>query len=66
MDWTERFLYGGKKSLFPLDLTRAAQRRRTKQLRPWLRSKVWKTESSQGLQLDNDTAFYGSRHVRGW
>lgn len=71
MDWTERFLYGGEKvyAFHTLDLeTRAAAQtiapdKTTSTVFAHLK-KVWQTRGiPQGLQLDNDTAFYGSRHV---
>lgn len=71
MDWTERFLYGGEKvyAFHTIDLeTRAvaqtiAPDKTTATVITHLK-KVWKTRGiPQGLQMDNDTAFYGSRRV---
>ncbi len=71
MDWTERFLYGGAKiyAFHTLNLeTRAgAQTIAPDKTTPTVIShlkKVWKTRGiPQGLQMDNDSAFYGSRRV---
>jgi transposase InsO family protein len=71
MDWTERFLYGGAKvyAFHTLNLsTRAgAQTIAADKTTPTVIShlkKVWKTRGiPQGLQMDNDAAFYGSRRV---
>lgn len=71
MDWTERFLYGGEKiySFHTIDLqTRAATQniaadKSTETVIAHFK-KVWKIRGiPQGLQMDNDTAFYGSRRV---
>lgn len=71
MDWTERFVYGGEKvyAFHTIDLkTRAvvqtiAADKSTETVIQHLK-KTWKVQGiPQGLQLDNDTAFYGSRRV---
>lgn len=71
MDWTERFLYGGEKvyAFHTIDLeTRAAAQtialdKSTPTVITHLK-KVWENRGiPQGLQMDNDTAFYGSRRV---
>ena len=71
MDWTERFLHGGTKVyvFHTIDLnTRACAQtivpNKTAQSVMAHLQKVWKTRGiPQGLQLDNDAAFYGSRRV---
>lgn len=71
IDWTERFLYGGAKvyAFHTLNLeTRAgAQTIAADKTTPTVIThlkKVWKTRGiPQGLQMDNDAAFYGSRRV---
>lgn len=71
MDWTERFLHGGAKvyAFHTLDLeTRTcAQTIRSDKTAESVRAhlkKAWKTRGiPQGLQMDNDAAFYGSRRV---
>ena len=71
MDWTERFLRGGAKVyvFHTIDLsTRACAQtiypdKTTRSVAAHLK-KVWKTRGiPQGLQMDNDAAFYGSRRV---
>lgn len=71
MDWTERFLHGGAKVyvFHIIDLeTRACVQtifpdKTVKSVTAHLK-KVWKTRGiPQGLQMDNDAAFYGSRRV---
>jgi len=71
MDWTERFLHGGAKVyvFHSLDLeTRACAQTifpdKTAESATAHLKKVWKTRGiPQGLQMDNDAAFYGSRRV---
>jgi putative transposase len=71
LDWTERFLSGGEKVYVfqTIDLeTRAATQTiapdKTTSTTFTHLKKVWQTRGiPQGLQLDNDTAFYGSRRV---
>jgi hypothetical protein len=71
MDWTERFLHGGAKVyvFHTLDLeTRACAQtiisNKTAESVMAHLKKVWKTRGiPQGLQMDNDAAFYGSRRV---
>lgn len=71
MDWTERFLHGGAKVyvFHSLDLeTRACAQTivsdKTAESVTAHLKKVWKTKGiPQGLQMDNDAAFYGSRRV---
>ena len=69
MDWTERFLGGGAKiyAFHTIDLeTRACAQtiqadKTTASVMAHLK-KVWKTRGiPQGLQMDNDAAFYGGR-----
>lgn len=69
MDWTERFLEGGTKiyAFHTIDLeTRACAQtiqadKTTASVMAHLK-KVWKTRGiPQGLQMDNDAAFYGGR-----
>ena len=71
LDWTERFLRGGAKAyvFHSIDLeTRACAQtifpdKTAKSVMAHLQ-KVWKTRGiPQGLQMDNDAAFYGSRRV---
>lgn len=71
MDWTERFLRGGKKvfAFHTFDLeTRACKQtifadKTTASVIHHLKN-VWKTRGiPQALQMDNDAAFYGSRKV---
>ncbi len=71
MDWTERFLYGGEKiyAFHTLDLeTRAAAQtialdKTTATVIAHLKT-VWKNRGiPQGLQMDNDAAFYGTRRA---
>jgi len=71
LDWTERYVQGGAKVyvFHTLDLeTRACTQtiladKTTQSVMAHLK-KVWKTQGiPQGLQMDNDAAFYGSRRV---